>query len=120
MRKEECRVMTPSTDQVFNQTDAIVEGWYWALPSSELGKGKVKAVRFLGQDLAVYRGGSGKVVAMDARCPHMGVHLAEGRVEGDGLRCFFHRWKFEGSGKCSDIPALPRPIHVCVPTHPVE
>ena len=54
---------------------------------------------------------SGKVVAMDARCPHMGVHLAEGRVEGDGLRCFFHRWKFEGNGKCSDIPALPRPLN---------
>jgi nitrite reductase/ring-hydroxylating ferredoxin subunit len=94
------------TAQIFNRTGRIVEGWYWALPSSKLKRGKVLAVRLMSRDLAIYRGRSGKVVAFDAHCPHMGAHLALGRVEGDSLRCFFHRWQFDREGRCTDIPCL--------------
>lgn len=92
--------------RVFNSNDAVVPGWYWVAKSKALRRGRVIAVRLLGRDLAVYRGDSGKVVALDAYCAHMGAHLAEGRVEGDGLRCFFHRWRYEQDGRCSDIPCL--------------
>src|SRR6185369_11069152 len=27
------------------------------------------------------------------------------RVEGDALRCFYHGWKFESDGRCSEQPA---------------
>jgi phenylpropionate dioxygenase-like ring-hydroxylating dioxygenase large terminal subunit len=36
----------------------------------------------------------------------MGAHLAEGRVEGNELRCFFHHWRYDASGRCTDIPCL--------------
>ena len=46
------------------------------------------------------------MVALDAYCAHMGAHLAEGRVEGNALRCFFHRWRYDADGRCSDVPCL--------------
>ena len=101
---------------IFNNPTQFVEGWYWALPSKELKIGKVKAVTLLGRNLAIYRGISGQVVAVDAYCPHMGSHLAEGKVEGDGIRCFFHNWKYNAEGICIDIPSLEKPLNVCIKT----
>ncbi|MEA5580369.1 aromatic ring-hydroxylating dioxygenase subunit alpha [Nodularia harveyana UHCC-0300] len=100
----------------FNNPTQFVEGWYWALPSKKLKVGKVKAVTLLGKNLAIYRGISGEVVAMDAYCPHMGAHLAEGKVEGDSIRCFFHNWKYDNRGTCVDVPALGKPLPVCIKT----
>ena len=90
----------------FNNPTQFIEGWYWALPSKKLKIGKVKAITLLGKNLAIYRGVSGQVVAIDAYCPHMGAHFAEGKVEGDGIRCFFHNWKYDSGGICVDVPSL--------------
>lgn len=93
-----------SETHVFNNDQTFVEGWYWALPSKELKQGKVVGIEILGKKLAMYRGASGKVFAVDAFCPHMGAHFKEGKVEGDSIRCAFHGWKFNSEGGCSEIP----------------
>ena len=98
--------------KVFNRNDKLVEGWYWAVRSSSLKIGKTKALRFLGKDLVLYRGVNGEVVALDAFCPHMGAHLAEGTVEGNEIRCLFHRWKFNSLGSCTEIPCETSCSHV--------
>jgi phenylpropionate dioxygenase-like ring-hydroxylating dioxygenase large terminal subunit len=98
-----------SQTKVFNQADSIIEGWYWAYESRKLKKGKTLHLNFLGRELALYRGHDGKVRALEAYCPHMGAHLAEGKVEDNELRCFFHHWKFNGQGKLTDIPCQ-RPL----------
>ncbi|MCF4968925.1 aromatic ring-hydroxylating dioxygenase subunit alpha [Nostoc sp. CMAA1605] len=100
----------------FSNPTQFIAGWYWTLPSRQLKVGKVKAVTLLGRNLAIYRGVSGQVVAVDAYCPHMGAHLAEGRVEGDGIRCFFHNWKYSDRGICIDIPSQEEPLPVCIKT----
>lgn len=105
-----------SVNSIFNSSTQFVEGWYWALPSRDLKVGRVKAVTLLGRNLAIYRGVSGRVVAVDAYCPHMGAHLVEGRVEGDGIRCFFHNWKYDDRGICVDVPSLEKPLPVCIKT----
>lgn len=92
--------------KIFNHPEAVAEGWYWLCRSLDIGRGKVRALRLLGRDLAVYRGEDGKVAALDAYCAHMGAHLAEGRVEGAELRCFFHHWRYNANGRCTDIPCL--------------
>jgi phenylpropionate dioxygenase-like ring-hydroxylating dioxygenase large terminal subunit len=92
--------------RVFNNPEAVVEGWYWLALSREVRRGRVEARRLMGRDLAVYRGEDGRVVALDAYCAHMGAHLAEGHVEGNALRCFFHRWRYEPDGRCSEIACL--------------
>jgi phenylpropionate dioxygenase-like ring-hydroxylating dioxygenase large terminal subunit len=98
-----------SETKIFNQKNAVVESWYWALKSSELKKGQIKNLKFLGEDLAVYRGDDGIVRAVEAYCPHMGAHLAEGKVDGKGIRCFFHAWKFDETGNLVDIPCRKAP-----------
>jgi len=91
---------------IFNRRDVIAEGWYWLLPSRELAKKTVKAVSIAGQEIAVFRGADGSVAALDAYCPHMGAHFCEGKVEGNQLRCFFHNWRFDKTGTCTDIPCM--------------
>jgi phenylpropionate dioxygenase-like ring-hydroxylating dioxygenase large terminal subunit len=90
--------------RIFNQRHVIAEGWYWLLQSRYLKKGQVKAVEIVGNKLAVFRGMDGTVAALDAYCPHMGSHLAEGKVDGNQLRCFFHNWRYNAEGQCTDIP----------------
>ncbi len=92
--------------QIFNHPRRFIEGWYWAIPAKKLRKGQVKAVSLLGRELAIYRDIDGELVCFDAKCPHMGAHLAEGKVEGKGLRCLFHNWKFDSQGNCVDVPCL--------------
>lgn len=95
--------------KIFNQTQSVVETWYWAFKSKDLKKGQVKQLNFLGEELAVYRGEDGVARAVAAYCPHMGAHLAEGKVDGKGLRCFFHAWKFDEKGELVDIPCRKSP-----------
>jgi phenylpropionate dioxygenase-like ring-hydroxylating dioxygenase large terminal subunit len=56
---------------------------------------------------ALARGASGEAFALADRCPHRGVPLSRGCVEGDGLRCAYHGWKFDGQGRCVDVPGWP-------------
>ncbi len=87
-------------------------GWFMVADSDELGAIPL-ALRFFDCDLALYRGGSGQVVLLDAYCPHMGTHIArnttsyvviDGQIEGDSIRCPYHAWRFGPDGKCNDIP----------------
>jgi len=58
----------------------------------------------LGENVLLYRGESGNVVALNDRCPHRGALLSKGRLEGDGVRCMYHGIKYDGTGKCVQIP----------------
>lgn len=95
--------------QVFNQRNKLVEGWYWLMKSNHLKKGKAKAASLSGHDLVVYRTASGRVVVLDACCPHMGAHLSLGKVHGDCVRCYFHNWAFDSDGSCADVPTMEEP-----------
>jgi 3-ketosteroid 9alpha-monooxygenase subunit A len=71
-------------------------------------------VRYFGQDLALYRGQSGKPVLLDAYCAHMGTHLTAStsamivkngvQIEGDSIRCPYHGWRYNPAGEVDDIP----------------
>ncbi len=106
---------------VFNNAEKIIEGWYWAIRSAELKRGRARALSFLGRELVLYRGQDSRVCAMDAYCPHMGAHLAEGKVEGNSIRCLFHYWKYDQSGRCIEIPCQQQTDFVPqIQTLPVE
>lgn len=102
----------------FNNPDRFIEGWYWAIASKQLRRGQVKPVTLLGRELAIYRGKDGSAIALDAYCPHMGAHLAEGKVEGNDLRCLFHNWRFDARGTCVEVPCLGKPLPISVKTWP--
>ncbi|MDP3824715.1 MAG: Rieske 2Fe-2S domain-containing protein [Burkholderiales bacterium] len=73
----------------------------------------VKAVRALGQDMVLFKDAQGAWGLLDRGCPHRGADLSFGRNEGDGLRCPFHGWKFDTTGKCLDTPAEPAGSKLC-------
>ena len=78
--------------------------WYVAAIDHELIDGKLLSRRLLGEHVLLYRGESGKVTALNDRCPHRGALLSRGRLEGDAVRCMYHGIKYDGSGKCVQIP----------------
>ncbi len=43
--------------------------------------------------VAIFRK-EGEFYAINDVCPHMGASLAEGYLEGDGVLCPWHAWKF--------------------------
>jgi phenylpropionate dioxygenase-like ring-hydroxylating dioxygenase large terminal subunit len=78
--------------------------WYVAALDHELIDGKLLGRTVLGEHLLLYRGESGSVNALNDRCPHRGALLSKGRLEGDAVRCMYHGIKYDGSGKCLQIP----------------
>jgi phthalate 4,5-dioxygenase oxygenase subunit len=76
-------------------------------------KRPIKAVRLMGQDFVLFRDDKGNYGLLDRDCPHRGADLSFGRAEGDGLRCPFHGWKFDVSGRCLETPAEPAGSKLC-------
>ena len=75
-------------------------GWYAVAASAELPAGAVTARTLFGQSLALARTESGRPLALFATCPHLGGHLGRGRIAGERVVCPFHRFEFDGGGRC--------------------
>ena len=99
------------------------DGWFLLLQSHQLAVGDVLPLRYFGRDLVAYRTEGGRAVVADAHCPHMGAHIGYGgAVEGEGVRCPFHNWRFAADGRCDDVPYLQSGSipDVCIQTWPVH
>ncbi len=69
--------------------------------------GRPTATRILGEDLVIFRDGSGRLGLVGLRCPHRGASMEFGKVRSDGLECFYHGWVFDIEGTCLHQPAEP-------------
>ena len=96
--------------------------WYQVAYSDELDAGEVRGLRAFGRDLVLFRGEDGGVGLLDAYCPHLGAHLAEGgSVAGASLECPFHGWRWGADGACTGIPYAKRiPQGARALSYPVE
>src|SRR5215212_8779904 len=83
----------------------LMNCWYMAAWDHELIDGKLLSRQILEEPVLLYKGDSGKVVALDNRCCHRGAKLSNGRLEGDDVRCMYHGLKFNAAGKCIQIRA---------------
>ena len=86
----------------------VPTGWFAVAWSDELAPGEVRELRYFARDLVLFRTASGSAHVLDAFCPHLGAHLAQGRVEGDTLVCPFHAWAWDGGARCTHIPYAKR------------
>jgi phenylpropionate dioxygenase-like ring-hydroxylating dioxygenase large terminal subunit len=72
----------------------------------------VKAVRVLGEDWVLFKEDN-TYGLIERHCAHRGADLAYGRLEDGGLRCSFHGWLYDASGKCVETPAEPEGSRLC-------
>jgi len=81
--------------------------WYPVAASSEMMDHPTKHIQILGESLVLYRDRRGHLGLIGDTCPHRRVSMIYGIPEDDGLRCAYHGWKFDGAGKCLEMPAEP-------------
>lgn len=82
----------------------VRDAWYVAGWSHELATGQPLAVSILGELIAVYRGESGRLIALEDRCVHRLAPLSLGRCEGDRLRCMYHGLLYDPDGAVVEMP----------------
>ena len=87
--------------------ERFARGWH-CLGLSKSFDSTPTRVEAFGRRLAVFRSESGQAHAIDAGCPHMGGDLSLGEVDGELLRCPYHKWGWKGDGYCGDIPYAKR------------
>jgi phenylpropionate dioxygenase-like ring-hydroxylating dioxygenase large terminal subunit len=81
--------------------------WYPAARSTELRGKKLAKALLLEVPLVLGRTAEGKVFAMRDTCPHRGIPLSYGRLDGSVVECSYHGWRFDAcSGQCVEIPSL--------------
>ena len=81
--------------------------WMPIAPKAEVDELRIRPVRLLGEDLVVFKDGLGRYGLLAERCSHRSASLCYGRIDNDGLRCPYHGWKYDVTGKCLDQPAEP-------------
>ena len=125
----------PELDRSVDQVDFVHTGpgtlagrylrrsWQPVYLSEKLAKGKIVPIRILGENLALYRGESGTARVIANECAHRLTMLSTGWVEGETIRCRYHGWRYDESGRCVEQPAEPQPFCASVrrlasyPTH---
>lgn len=68
---------------------------------------KPKEVSVLGEELVLFRFPDGRPGLIGRKCAHRNTSLCLGQIEGDGIRCAYHGWKYDATGQCVDQPAEP-------------
>lgn len=96
--------------------------WQVVHRAEDLPVGRATPLRVMSEDFTLYRGEGGAAHVVPFRCAHREAQLSVGSVEGDCLRCFYHGWKYDGSGQCVEQPAEPEPFaeKVRIRTYPTR
>jgi 5,5'-dehydrodivanillate O-demethylase len=93
----------------------------------ELAQEPVRKVRLLGENLTLYRSERGEYGLIGERCPHRCLSMEYGIPDQRGLRCAYHGWLFDATGRCLEQPFEDRTIaenrskdRISIKAYPVE
>jgi 5,5'-dehydrodivanillate O-demethylase len=84
--------------------DLLRRYWMPIAAVTEFENNTIKPVRLMGEDLTLYKDLSGAYGLVDRRCPHRRADMSYGFVEACGLRCNYHGWLFDETGRCTEQP----------------
>ena len=86
--------------------EAFRRYWLPALLSRDLPEpdSDPKRVTLLDRSYVAFRDSEGRVGLLDEHCCHRSASLCLGRVEGGGIRCIYHGWKYDVDGVVMDMP----------------
>jgi nitrite reductase/ring-hydroxylating ferredoxin subunit len=89
--------------------ELLREYWTPVLRSERLEvDGAPARVRLYGRNHVAFRASDGRVGFFNEACPHRGASLALAQNSANGLRCIYHGWKFDVSGKVVRVPTEPK------------
>ena len=77
--------------------------WYVAASADEVTD-KTLARKICGLDVVIYRGSEGQAIALQDFCPHRGLPLSMGWIEGNSIRCSYHGMLVDCEGQCESMP----------------
>ena len=101
----------------------LINNWYVAATGDEV-TGKPYRTRMLGVDFVLFRTEDGALNCLSDVCCHRGGALHRGEIVGGCIACPYHGWEFDGSGKCTKIPAMGDDITIPkrarIDSYPVE
>jgi vanillate O-demethylase monooxygenase subunit len=98
----------------------LKNAWYVAGWSKDFDR-SLKAEKFLGERVVVFRKEDGSPVALEDACPHRKLPLSKGNLKGDTVECGYHGLTFDCSGTCVAAPTQPGkiPPRAIVRSYPV-
>ncbi len=85
----------------------IYDAWYAAGWGRSLGQAPLSRL-MLGEPIVLFRTESGRVAALQDRCPHRAVPLHMGSVSGEHIQCLYHGLQFNAAGRCVHNPHVKR------------
>ncbi len=80
--------------------------WQPVAYAAELGELPLRRT-ILGEDLVLFRDGSGQVGVLQLHCSHRGTSLEFGLISERGIRCCYHGWLFDVDGAILETPGEP-------------
>lgn len=80
--------------------------WYPIARSKDVDKGKTRGASFAGEPIVLVRTEGGRLFALEDRCAHRQIPLRAGVVTGERIQCGYHRWTYDATGKCVNVPYL--------------
>ncbi len=81
--------------------------WHPVAQSVDIARDLPLAGNLLEHPLVLWRDAAQQVHAWADQCPHRGALLSLGKVCNGQLQCGYHGWRFDATGHCVHVPALP-------------
>lgn len=95
----------PATGSLRERDGDLVENWYIACLSEELGARVPLRRELYDTALVLFRDASGKASCLVDRCLHRHAQLSKGVVIGGNLCCPYHGWVYDGRGNVVEVPS---------------
>jgi phenylpropionate dioxygenase-like ring-hydroxylating dioxygenase large terminal subunit len=83
--------------------------WYPIVPSEKL-EASPFPFTLLGENIVLWRDTKGNANCVLDRCCHRSAKLSKGWVKDDAIVCGYHGWEYDGTGQCTRIPQMSRPM----------
>jgi phenylpropionate dioxygenase-like ring-hydroxylating dioxygenase large terminal subunit len=78
----------------------FTQSWFPVCLSSDVPDNDFRGFDFLGGRVIVVRDRDGRASVLSAYCPHMGADLCTGEMVEGTVRCPFHHWRYDATGRC--------------------
>jgi phenylpropionate dioxygenase-like ring-hydroxylating dioxygenase large terminal subunit len=98
--------------------------WYPVALDKDVTNEAPFRTQIMNLNFVAFRDSEGNARVLSDTCIHRGGSLGKGKIKGDCVECPYHGWQYDGTGKCTTIPALgdkeKPPARAKVDSYPVQ